>query len=321
MFKFERTILLSLAVVAFIISGATITSAQLRLPRPSPKATVTQTIGVTDVTVVYSRPAVKGRKIWGDWPTPVAGEATLDNQNTRPAGAPIVPYGHVWRTGANEATQFTVTDDVLINGQPLPAGSYSLHSIPGKDGEWTIIFNSVAQQGGSFDYDSKKDVLRVKTKAEVSDHPHEYLDISLDPVKDNSLTAKIKWEKVSVPFTVEVKDMPAVVVAKARSAVSAAKPDDWATPFQAANYARSNKIAPEDTAKWYEQALKAIDEQIKTKPTFQNLTRRANTLLNMGRTQDGIAAAEKAVEAGKAEKVDTTGLEKRIADLKAGKTT
>jgi tetratricopeptide (TPR) repeat protein len=100
--------------------------------------------------------------------------------------------------------------------------------------------------------------------------------------------------------------------------VSAAKVDDWQTPFQAANYARTNK-ATDDAAKWYEQALKAIDEQIKTKPNFQNLTRRASTLLNMGRTQDGIAAAEKAVEVGKAEKADTSALEKRIADLKAGK--
>ena len=314
----NRTLLFSFGLILFIFFSTSIASAQLRLPRPSPKATVTQTIGVTDVTIVYSRPAVKGRKIWGDWPAEVAGEVTLDNQNTRPPGAPIVPYGHIWRTGANEATQFTVTDDVLINGQPLPAGSYSLHSIPGKD-EWTIIFNTVAQQGGSFEYDAKKDALRVKTKPEVSEHPHEWLDISLDPVKDNSIVAKVKWEKVSVPFTIEVKDMPNVVVTKARASVAAAKPDDWGTPFQAANYAKANK-APDDAAKWYDQALKAIDEQIKTKPSFQNLTRRANTLLNMGRTQDGIAAAEKAVEAGKAEKADTSALEKRIADLKAGKT-
>lgn len=318
MSKYKRAVLYSSLLIAIILSTAFVAAAQLRLPRPSPKATVMQSIGVTDVTIVYSRPAVKGRKIWGDWPVEVAGEATLDNQNTRPPGAPIVPYGHIWRTGANEATQFTVTDDVLINGQPLPAGSYSLHSIPGKD-EWTIIFNSVADQGGSFDYDSKKDALRVKTKAEVSDHPHEWLDISLDPLKDNALVAKVKWEKVSVPFTIEVKDVGAVAVAKARPVVAAAKPDDWATPYQAANYAKANK-ATDDAAKWYEQALKAIDEQIKTKPTFQNLTRRASTLLNAGKTQEGIPALEKAVEAGKAAKEDTSALEKRLAELKAPKT-
>lgn len=314
MFKFERTLLFLFGLI-LLLTSASVTSAQLRLPRPSQKASVMQTIGVTDVTIVYSRPAVKGRKIWGDWPTPVAGEATLDDQDTRPAGAPIVPYGHIWRTGANEATKFTVTDDVLVNGQPLPAGTYSLHTIPGKD-EWTIIFNSVAEQGGSFDYDAKKDALRVKTKPEVSEHSHEFLDIGIDPVKEDSAQVNIRWEKISVPFTVSLKDLPTTVLARARTTVAAAKSDDWQTPFQAANYAKANK-ATDDAAKFYEQALRAIDEQIKAKPNFQNMVRRANTLLNAGRTQEGIAAAEKAVEVGKAEKADTSGLEKRIAALKA----
>ena len=314
---FTRRVFSTLIHAIIVFTFALGVSAQLRFPQPSQKASVMQTVGVTDVTIVYSRPGVKGRKIFGDWPVAAPGEATLDDSDTRPAGAPIVPYGHIWRTGANNATQFTVTDEVLINGQPLPAGTYSLHTIPGKD-EWTIIFNSVADQGGSFDYDPKKDVLRVKTKGEVSDRLNEWLDFSLDPAKENSLVARINWEKVSVPFTVEVKDMPTVVLNKARAVVSAAKPDDWQTPFQAANYARNNK-ATDDAAKWYEQALKAIDEQIKVKPTYQNLQRRANTLLNAGRREEGIAAAEKALEAGKAEKADTSALEKRIAELKAAK--
>src|SRR5215204_5555201 len=186
MLKFYRTFVFSFGATVFLLSASFTASAQLRFPRPSPGATVTQTVGVTDVTIVYSRPGVKGRKIWGDWPVAAPGEATLDDQDARPAGAPIVPYGHIWRTGANDATKFTVTDDVLINGQPLPAGTYSLHSIPGKD-EWTIIFNTISQQGGSFDYDAKKDALRVKTKPEVSELLQEWLDISLDPVKDNSM--------------------------------------------------------------------------------------------------------------------------------------
>jgi hypothetical protein len=306
---------MAVGAVGLMLSAITLAPAQLRFPQPSQKASVMQTVGVTDVTIVYSRPGVKGRKIFGDWPVAAPGEATLDDSDTRPANAPIVPYGHIWRTGANNATQFIVTDDVLINGQPLPAGTYSLHTIPGKD-EWTIIFNTVAEQGGSFDYDAKKDALRVKTKPEVSDHPHEWLDFSLDPQKENSLVAKIKWDTVSVPFTIEVKDMPALVLSKARSVVAAAKPDDWQTPFQAANYARNNKVT-DDAKKWYEQALRAIDEQIKTKPNYQNLQRRGSTLLNLGRRDEGIAALEKAVEAGKAEKADTSALEKRIAELKA----
>src|SRR6187402_411897 len=137
----KRTLIITLSLIALLIPSAAAVSAQLRLPRPSPKASVMQTIGVTDVTITYSRPAVKGRKIWGEAPANsyAKGEATLDDSNKRTPDMPIVPYGHMWRTGANESTQFVVTDDVMVNGQPLAAGTYSLHTIPGKD-EWTIIF-------------------------------------------------------------------------------------------------------------------------------------------------------------------------------------
>src|SRR4026207_523029 len=119
--------------VLFLLCSAAVTLAQVIVPRPSQKASVMQRIGVTDVTITYSRPGVKGRKIWGD-PLPgqeasVKGEAPLDDQNVRPKDAVIVPYGHVWRTGADDATMFVVSDEVLINGQKLPAGSYSLHTI------------------------------------------------------------------------------------------------------------------------------------------------------------------------------------------------
>src|SRR6266478_6100984 len=161
---------ISFLTLLFMLGAAGYASAQVRTPRPSQKASVMQTIGVTDVTITYSRPGVKGRTIWGDAPATMAarakGEATLDNQNERQKGEPIVPYGHVWRAGANEATMFVVTDDVLINGQPLKAGTYSMHAIPGKD-EWTIIFNNDAGQWGSFQYDDKKDALRVKTKPQI----------------------------------------------------------------------------------------------------------------------------------------------------------
>ena len=114
-------------LLLLMIFAASFASAQVILPRPSQKASVMQRIGVTDVTITYSRPGVKGRRIWGD-PLPsqaaVKGEATLDNQNVRPKDAVIVPWGHAWRTGANEATQFVITDEVCINGQKLPAGSY-----------------------------------------------------------------------------------------------------------------------------------------------------------------------------------------------------
>lgn len=316
MLRLIRFSIFSIALFSFVLLTVDTASAQIKAPRPSQKASVMQTIGVTDVTITYSRPGVKGRKIWGDWPAEVKGEGTLDNQNTRPAGAPIVPYGHIWRTGSNEATQFVVTDDVLINGQPLAAGTYSLHTIPGKD-EWTVVFNDTANQWGSFNYKAESDKLRVKTKPAAAEH-QEFLAFEIEPTADNAAKVNIRWEKISVPFTVEVKDVAALTLTKARAAVTGAKADDWTTPFQAANYAKANK-SPDDAAKWFDQALKAIDEQIKTKPTFQNYTRRATTLLNAGRMPEALAAAEKAVEVGKAEKADTSALEKRIADLKAGK--
>ena len=185
----------SLFVLLLIIAAALSTAAQVRTPRPSQKASVMQTIGVTDITITYHRPGVKGRQIFGE-PTAeqiaaVKGEATLDNQMTRPKDAPIVPWGHMWRTGANEATTFEVTDDVLINGQKLPAGSYSLHTIPTKD-EWTIVFNGTANQWGSFNYDPAKDTLRVKAKPETVSDSQEWLQFSIDPAADKRVVRLVR---------------------------------------------------------------------------------------------------------------------------------
>lgn len=313
----KRASFISFALLTISIFTAQSTSAQLRLPRPSQSASVKQTVGVTDVTITYSRPGVKGRTIWGEWPADVKGEATLDNQNTRPAGAPIVPNGHLWRTGANDATQFVVTDDVMINGQPLPAGSYSLHTIPGKD-EWTVVLNGTANQWGSFGYDSAKDTLRVKAKPQWLTDNQEWMAFTIDPATENSATVNLRWEKIRVPFTVEVKDVAAIALAKARVTVAAAKADDWQAPYQAAMYAKTNK-ADADAARWFEQSLKVLDEQAKTKETFQILSRKSTVLAGAGRKDEALAAAEKALVLGKAEKADTAQLEKRIADMKAAK--
>ncbi len=300
----------------FLLGAVAFSSAQVRVPRPSQKASVMQTIGVTDVTITYSRPGVKGRKIWGD-PLPsqasVKGEATLDDQNARPKDAVIVPWGHAWRTGANEATQFVVTDDVWINGQKLPAGSYSLHTIPTKD-EWTIIFNSEANQWGSFNYDAAKDTLRVKAKPSWVTENKEWLEYWIDPVTDNSAEVNIRWEKVRVPFTVEVKDVKALALQKARAAVAAAKPDDWRTPLQAANYVflSEDKMDPTEAMGWLERS-------IKVKETYGNLYSKARVLASQGKTQEAIAVGERALVLGKEAKANTGDLEKRIADWKAKK--
>jgi len=305
----------SLFAVLFILCFAVSALAQ-DLPRPSQKASVMQRIGVTDVTITYSRPGVKGRKIWGDplpGQTSAKGEATLDDQEKRPADAAIVPYGHVWRTGANEATQFVVTDDVLINGQKLAAGSYSLHTIPNKD-EWTIVFNGTANQWGSFDYDPAKDTLRVKVKPQWVNDSQEWLAYTFDPVTEDSAQVNIRWEKISVPFTVKVADVAATTAAHLKTAVGNAKPDDWRTPLRAGNYLLNNQNPADDS-----QGMAWIDQSIKVKETFQNLASKATALFKAGKKEEAIALGEQAVQKGKADKVDTAAFEKRLADMKAGK--
>jgi Protein of unknown function (DUF2911) len=318
MISLKRLSLFTFAILFALICAVPYASAQqpplaIKPLRPSQKASVMQTIGVTDITITYSRPPVKGRTIFADAPASMAarakGEATLDNQNERKAGEPIVPYDHVWRAGANEATMFAVTDDVLINGQPLKAGTYSMHAIPGKD-EWTIIFNNDAGQWGSFTYDDKKDALRVKTKPQTAGDSQELLSYSFDPVGESSATVNLRWEKVRVPFTVEVKDIKAAWRAHA-DALIAANPANEVLPLQVANtYARDKN---------WDEALKFVDQSIKLKQTFPNLSAKANILWGAGKKEEALTVADAAIARGKADKANTAAFEKRVADMKAGK--
>jgi hypothetical protein len=309
---------LPFAAAALLVAFVTVSRAQaLRTPRPSQKASVMQTVGVTDITITYSRPGVKGRTIWGDPPAGAATTtATLDDARTRAKDQVIVPYGHVWRAGANEATQFAVTDDVLINGQPLKAGTYSLHAIPGKD-EWTFIFNSDAGQWGSFTYDEKKDVLRVKAKPQTAGDAQEWLLYTFDPVGESSAQVNLRWERLRVPFTVEVRDVKALAVEKMRASVAAAKPDDWRTPLQAANYVFVNNL----TANMPE-AMQWLEQSLKTKETFGNLYTKARVLASTGKNAEAVATAEKALQMAKAPNsgVDAPSiadLEKRVGEWKS----
>ena len=313
----KRLSVFSFAILLTATCAATYVSAQqpplqIKPLRPSQKASVMQTVGVTDITITYSRPPVKGRTIFADAPASMTarakGEATLDNQNERQKGEPIVPYDHVWRAGANEATMFVVTDDVLINGQPLKAGTYSMHAIPGKE-EWTIIFNNDAGQWGSFTYDEKKDALRVKTKPQMASDNQEWLTYFFDPVTDNSATANLRWEKVRVPFTVEVKDVKAVWRARA-DALIAANPTNEVLPLQVANTYAGDKN--------WDEAMKFVDQSVKVKETFRNLSARANILWAAGKKPEALAAAEVAIAKGKADKADTAAFEKRVAGWKTG---
>jgi len=148
--------------------------------RISPKAAVMQTVGFSDVVIDYNRPGVKARVIWGG----------------------LVPYNKVWRAGANEATKFTFSTDVKINGKTLKAGSYSFFAIPTK-GKWTLIFNKVADQWGAFEYNEAEDVLRFEVTPEEGSM-QEWLAYTITKTSDNSAIIKLEWEKLKIPFTIEV---------------------------------------------------------------------------------------------------------------------
>jgi hypothetical protein len=172
----------------------------------------------------------------------------------------------------------------------------------------------VANQWGSFSYDPAKDTLRVKAKPQWVGENKEWLEFWIDPVNENSAEVNIRWEKVRVPFTVEVKDVKALTLEKARAAVAAAKPDDWRTPLQAANYVllSDDKTASPEAIGW-------LDQSLKIKETFGNMYTKARWLASQGKTEEAIVVGEKALALGKEAKANTGDLEKRLADWKAKK--
>lgn len=149
--------------------------------RPSPNASVSQTIGTTVVTLTYGRPGVKGRRVFGG----------------------LEAYGTVWRAGANEATVFSATSDVTINGEALPAGVYAFFAIP-NEGDWTLIFNKQAEQWGAFNYDESQDALRVTATPQEADAV-EWLAYYFGDLTGTSATAYLHWDTTRVPFTISTE--------------------------------------------------------------------------------------------------------------------
>jgi Protein of unknown function (DUF2911) len=263
--------------------------AQFQAPFPSPKQTVTQTIGVTDVSVSYSRPLVKGRKIWGE----------------------LVPFDKPWRTGANQATTVTFGDDVMVEGKKLAAGTYSLVTIPGKD-EWTVVFNLDTALWFRTDYNPGLDVLRVKVKP-VPAELRESFEIGFQNVGPDSARLVLAWEKLAVPISLQV-DTKGRAVAKAREAVAKAKIDDWETPLAVARYYATEKIN-------FPEALALAEKSITIKKGWTNLAWKARILALDGKLPEAVKAGEDAVQLAKAspEKPSTESLEKLIAEWKSKK--
>jgi hypothetical protein len=244
---------------------------QMRLPQISQGASVKQTIGLNDVTITYSRPGVKGRKIWGG----------------------LVPYEKVWRTGANAATTIQFGEDVLVEGQPLPAGTYSLHTIPGAK-EWTLIFNKEANQWGSYSYDTAKDAVRVKVTP-MPGTPQEWMQFRFEDLTINSARVVLAWENLQVPFTVKNQTETNVkVLGMLRDSISKAKPDDWQSYYRGANYLIQNRVHLDDAAAW-------IDKAIAISPTPQTHYARARLLEATGKTREAIAELDKALAAASSE--------------------
>jgi hypothetical protein len=285
----KPTVLLAGGVALLAALSAPPAAAQFQGPAPSPKQTVTQTVGVTEIGVVYSRPAVKGRKIWGD----------------------LVPFDKPWRTGANQATVVTFGDDVAVEGKKLAAGTYALVTIPGKD-EWTVIFNLDTALWYRTDYNAALDVLRVKVKPAAAGF-RESFEIGFQDVGADSAKLVIAWEKLAVPVSLQV-DTKGRTVARAREAVAKAKIDDWETPLAVARYYAMEKVnLPE--------ALALAEKSITIKKGYGNVAWKARILALDGKTADAVKAGEEAVAIAKAspDKPSTEALEKQIAEWKAKK--
>lgn len=296
-----------LLILFFILSLSLSVFARLTLPRESQRQEIAQTIGDTKISVVYHRPNVKARKLWGCTTPDVVPKGGV----TYPC---LVPYGQVWRTGANENTTFEVSRDVTVEGQPLPAGKYGLHTIPSRD-EWIIIFSKDNDDWGSFSYDEKKDALRVRVKPQNGDF-QETMSLGFADVTPNTARIVVRWEKISVPFTVNVGDVSGRTLAAIREAITNRKPEDVRPLNQGANYVLNSKLGSN-----YEEAVGWLDTSIKARETFVNLSTKARLLAEMGKIKEAIEAGEKAVAVGKAATppANTTDFEKTLAEWKTRK--
>jgi hypothetical protein len=239
-------------------------SALMDLPRPSQHAALTQRIGVTDITITYSRPLVNGRKVWGG----------------------IVPYGQPWRAGANENTTISFSDPVTIEGQPLAAGTYGLHIIP-TEGDWTIAFSKTSTAWGSFSYDQAEDALRVTVKPVPTDF-HDALTYDFDDLKADSAVITLRWEKLAMPFKVGVNVHEAVEASLHRQLRGRVQ-YEWQAWDDSANYLLAEKTD-------YDEALKFTDNSIKIEQRYDNLMTKSQILDAMGRKDEATTARNHALE-------------------------
>jgi Protein of unknown function (DUF2911) len=238
--------------------------ADLDLPRPSPFAKVVQTVGLTDITVDYSSPGVKGRKIWGG----------------------VVPYDQMWRAGANQATRITFSRDVTFAGKPVPAGSYAFFVIPTK-GSWTVILNKRADQAGTGrDYKQGDDLLRAQVQPKAVPM-RERLAYLVADFTDDQATLDLEWEKLRLSIPIAV-----ATAAQVATNITSAIDGTWRTYANAARYLLETK---KDT----DTATKYIDQSLALKEDWSNLWIKAQVLAAKGNYKDARAQGDRAYELGK----------------------
>ncbi len=300
------------AVGLLILVFASGVFAQLNLPRESQRQEIAQTVGDTRIALVYHRPNAKGRAIFGCQTTDVMPKGMSGDYPC------LVPNGQVWRTGANENTTFETSQALNINGKSLPAGKYGFHIIPGKD-EWTIIFNKVNDSWGSFSYKQENDQLRITAKPQQTAEMQETMSLSFENVKATSADVVLRWEKLRVPFTVDVGSPAQIngrVAEYIRAQLKTAKPDDFKMPVDAASYIYNQKMTAN-----YGEAIGWLNASLKMKETANALGLKAYLLAETGKKAEAITTAERAVTVAKAAdpKANTVNLEKRIAEWKNDK--
>lgn len=258
---------LSLLAGSVLVTGlfAQAPAPKLEFPVASPAATIKQRVGLTDIEVNYSRPSMRGRKIFGS----------------------LEPYGKVWRTGANNATKITFSTAVKFGGTDVPAGTYALFSIPGQD-EWTVILNKVSGQWGSYSYDAANDIARVKAVPAKLAAPVETFAIGFSNLaNESSATLYLSWENVRVPVTIEV-DVAGVLVPQLEAVMASA---DAKKPYlSAAMFYYENNLDLDKALTW-------MDAGLAEQPNaFWMVYRKGLILAKKGDKPGAIAAAQKSLE-------------------------
>jgi hypothetical protein len=263
--------------------GLNLASAQqIQMPQASPAAQISQKVGLTDVRIEYSRPSMRGRKIFGE----------------------LVPYGDVWRTGANAATVISFSTEVKIEGNEVPAGDYALYAIPDKN-EWTIILSSNTKLWGAVGYNSEDDVLRFKVKPGKTGQKYETMEINFVDISDTGTSVAIKWENTRAKFRIET-EVDDIVMSQIKELVIDQQPTNPGLYYQAANYYFTNN-------KDMDQAYDWINRSVEDDPKYWTVHLKAKIELALGKKKEAIESAKKSMEMARdAKNPDYVGLNERL---------